>query len=137
MNIYDPIAETLNLTPITVNFDNIPTGEPICSSWNKGLKGKYMYPAWNKGLTKQTDKRVAKYSDNLKGRKSPHAKGLPKGFKHSKETINKRKQRYAIYGNNSQAVVINGVSYVSKNAARRALNLNHYQLVKLLTEQSF
>lgn len=34
-------------------------------SWNKGLKGAQV--AWNKGLTRETDKRVANYSDNLIG----------------------------------------------------------------------
>ena len=60
--------------------------------WNKGIKanehpglakalekaheaarGK---PAWNRGLTKETDKRVAKYARNLKGMKKPWQEGI-------------------------------------------------------------
>ena len=31
-------------------------------------KGKHNYPAWNKGLTKETDPRVRKYAESLKGK---------------------------------------------------------------------
>lgn len=36
--------------------------------WNKGKKGLQI--SWNKGLTKETDKRVKKYSEKLKGNKN-------------------------------------------------------------------
>lgn len=38
-----------------------------CIPWNKGKKG--LQTAWNKGLTKETDTRVKKYSENKKGKK--------------------------------------------------------------------
>lgn len=46
--------------------------------WNKGLKNVQI--AWNKGLTKETDKRVAQYSNSLMGNK----KGIPLTEEHKK-----------------------------------------------------
>lgn len=53
--------------------------------WNKGKKYKSpncSHIPWNKGLTKETDIRIRKISEKLKGHEGPH-------FKHTKRAKNK------------------------------------------------